>query len=144
MFESPLKFAHKTTASNLLRPHSLWNFSGRGIPVISIPNSTYSSSNGTEIILLQNKSPKVIQIYHHYSSYSCSSSYSILWGGIDGINGILFQLYLFPEMLHSIYYSSIPSLHIPKNYEKQCSLRETALFTYTEVTQNRKTLEVNG
>ena len=54
----------------------------------NIPNSTYSSSNGTEIIIFRNKSPKFIQIYHHYSSYST------LWGGIDGI---LFQFYLFPK-----------------------------------------------
>ena len=38
-----------------------------------------------------------MSIYHLYSSYSCSSSYSTLWGGIDGINGILFQFYLFPK-----------------------------------------------
>ena len=77
-----------------VRPHSFWDFSGKGIAGISIPDSTYSNSNGTEIIPFQNKSPKFIQIYHHYSSYSCSSIFSTLWGGIDGI---LFQLYLFPK-----------------------------------------------
>ena len=83
--------------SLLIRPHSFWDFSGRGLAGISIPNSTFSSSNGTEIILFRNKSPKFNQIYHHYSSYSCSSSYSTLWGGIDGTDGILFQFYLFPK-----------------------------------------------
>ena len=39
----------------------------------------------------RNKSPKFIQIYHHYSSYST------LWGRIDEIDGILFQFYLFSQ-----------------------------------------------
>ena len=84
-------------AGHRFRPHSFGDFSGRGTAGISFPTSTYSSSNGTEIILFRNKSPKFNQIYHHYSSYSCSSSYSTLWGGIDGIDGILFQFYLFPK-----------------------------------------------
>ena len=42
------------------RLHSFSDFSGRGILGISIPNSTYSSSSGTEIILFQNKSPTSI------------------------------------------------------------------------------------
>ena len=102
----------------------LFEISGRGIAGIHIPNSTYSSSNGKEIILFLNKSSKSIQICHHYSSYSCSSSYSTLWGGIDGIYiyRILFQFYLFPKMLHSIYYFSVPPLPIPKNYQKEYSL----------------------
>ena len=41
----------------LLRLYSFLDFSGRRITGISIPNSTYSSSNGTEIILFRNKSP---------------------------------------------------------------------------------------
>ena len=62
-------------------------------------------------------SPKSFLICHHYSSYSCSSSYSTLRGGI------LFQFYLLPKMLHSIYYSSIPPLPILGNYQEECSLR---------------------
>ena len=77
-----------------VRLHPFWNFSGRGITGISIPNSTYFSSNGTEIILFMNKSPKSFLICYHCSSYSCSSSYSSLRGGIDRIHGILFQFYL--------------------------------------------------
>ena len=44
------KFIHFFAVS-WLRLHSFWDFSGRGIAGISIPNSTYSSSNGTESIL---------------------------------------------------------------------------------------------
>ena len=111
----------------LLRAHSFWDFSGRGISGISIPNSTYSSSssNGTEIILFQNKSPKFIQIYHHYSSYSCSSSHSTLWGGTDGIDRIFFQLYLFPKNvafhLIFLYSTSSYSQKLPKGMQSKIS-----------------------
>ena len=89
--------AGRENPTQKFRPHSFWDFSVRGIPGMSIPNSTYSSSNGTEIILFHNKSPKFIQTYHHYSSYSCSSSYSTVSGGIDGIDEILFHFFLFPK-----------------------------------------------
>ena len=32
------------------------------------------------------------------------------------------------KMLHSIYYSSIPPLPIPKNYQKECSLSVLVVF----------------
>ena len=98
-----------TKCEGSLRPHSFWDFSGRGIPGISIPNSTYSSSSGTEIILFRNKSPNVIQIYYHYSSYSCSFSYSTLWHETD--RRILFQFYLFPKNVafHSLFLYSTSS-----------------------------------
>ena len=70
----------------------------------------------------RNKSSKSFQIHQNYSSCSCSSSNSTLWGRIEEIDGIFFQSYLFPKMSHSIYYSSIPSLPIPKNYQKECNL----------------------
>ena len=50
------------------------------------------------------------------------SSYSTLWGGIDKMDGIIFQFYLSHKILHSIYYSSIPPLPIPANYQKEYSL----------------------
>ena len=90
-------FQRPNSFTMLLRPHSFWDFSGRRVAGISVPNSTYSSWNG--IILFRNKNPKFIQIYHHYSSYSCSFSYFTLWGGIDGTDGILFQFYLFPKIV---------------------------------------------
>ena len=75
------------------------------------------------IILFRNKSSKFIQNYYHYSSYSCSSSYSTLWSGIDEIDRILFQFYLFPKkLLHFIYYVSFPPLPVPKSYQKEYSL----------------------
>ena len=49
-------------------------------------------------------------MYHHYSSYSCSSSYSTLSGGIDGIDGILFQFYLFPKKCSISF--TIPLFHL--------------------------------
>ena len=55
------------------------------------------NSRRITIILFQNKSPKFIQIYDHYFSYFFSSSYSTLWGRIDGIDGILFEFYLFTK-----------------------------------------------
>ena len=118
-----MNFGNIMERSLQLRPHSFRDFSGRGIPEITIPSSTFSCSNETEIILFRNKSPKFIQIYHHYSIYSCSSSCSTLWFGIVGIDGILFQFYLFPKNVASIYYSSIPPLPVPKNYKKECSQR---------------------
>ena len=75
---------------NQNRLDSFWNFSGRGITgIVSIPSSTFSSSNGTEIILFRNKSSESFLMYHHCSSYSTSRD------GIDRIDEILFQLYLF-------------------------------------------------
>ena len=67
---------------------------------------------------IPNKSPKFIQIYHHYSSYST------IWSGIDGIDGILFQFYLFPKKFafHLLFRYSTRPLPIPKNYQKECSL----------------------
>ena len=67
-----------------LSPHSFRDFLGRGIPGINTSNSTYSSSNGTKIILFRNESPKFTKIYHRYSRYSCSS-------------GTFFQFYPFPK-----------------------------------------------
>ena len=106
------------------RPHSFWHFSGRGIPGISILNSTYSSSNGTKIILFRNKSPKskVHLNLWPLSSYCCSSSYSTLWGGIDGTDWILFRFYLFPRNVafHLLFLYSTSSYS--QNYQKECSL----------------------
>ena len=75
------------------RPRSFWDFSGRRIPGISTPKSTYSSSNGTEITLFRNISSKSTKIYHRYSSYSFS------WNTLP-------VLPVPKKMLHSIYCSS--------------------------------------
>ena len=89
----------------------------------------YSSSSTYSQKMLHsiwNKSPKFIQIYHYYSSYSCSSSYSTLWGGIDEIDGILLQFYLhvFPTkfcipftipLFHQSFYSQKLSKGIQSN-----------------------------
>ena len=101
----------------------LLKFLRRGITRISIPNSTCSSSNRTETILFRNKSPKSFLIYHHCSSYSYSSTYSSLRGGIDRIDGTLFQFYLFPKNVafHLLFFYSAP-LPIPKSYQKECNL----------------------
>ena len=101
--------------SCLLRLHSFWDFSGRRITGISIPTSTYSISNGTETTLFRNKVQSPSKTYHNYSS---SSSYSTLWGGIDRIDGILFQFYLFPKNVTFnllFFYSTSP---IPKKPSK--------------------------
>ena len=68
------------------------DFSGRGIPGISIPNSTYSSSNGTEIILLKAQS-------------SSKSIITIPAIPLSGRDGILFQFYLFSKNVafHSLF-----------------------------------------
>ena len=65
-----------------------------------------------------------VQSYHHYSSYSCSSSYSTLWGGIDGIDVILFQFYLLTKNvafhLLFLYSTSSYSQKLLKGIQSKC------------------------
>ena len=80
--------------------------------------STYSPKN-LQYSQYSTYSPKILQ-YSQYSTYSQKilqySQYSTY------SNTIQYSTYS-QKILRLIYYSSIPTLPIPKNYQKECTLR---------------------